>query len=153
MIVLAPTLATLLVAVGVEALGHITLTGPAHRVSPPVGGAGLLGLPLAVSAAQQRRVTLTPVSVVRGGVPGTRGVTPARVEVTHVIARVTHVARLALTRVFVPGLATCGVVRALGLGDTGVKAVTAGDHAVLQLRAQVSIRVSADPNILKKTLT
>lgn len=91
-IVLAPTLAALLVAVGVEALGHVTLTGPAHRVSPPVGGAGLLGLPLAVSAAQQRRVTLAPVSVVRRGVPGTRGVTLARVEVTHVIARVTHVA-------------------------------------------------------------
>ena len=151
-VVLAPTLPALLVTVGIEALGHIALTWPTHRVTPPVGWAGLLGLPLTVSATQQRRVTLTPVSVVRARVPGTRGVTLAWVEVTHVITRVTHVARVTLTRVLVPGLAACGVVRTLGLGDTRVEAVTASDHAVLQLGAQVIFRVSADPNILK-TLT
>ena len=151
-VVLTSALPTLLVTVGIEALGHIALTWPTHRVTPPVGWAGLLGLPLTVSATQQRRVTLTPVSVVRARVPGTRGVTLAWVEVTHVIARVTHVARVTLTRVLVPGLAACGVVRTLGLRDTRVEAVTASDHAVLQLGAQVSLRVSADPNILK-TLT
>ena len=109
MVVLALALSRLLVTIWIEALVDIALTRATHRVPPPVGWARLLGLPLTIFAAEQRGVTLTRVPVVSGGVTCTRGVALARVQVTHVVAAVAHVASLTLTHVLVPGLVTRGV--------------------------------------------
>ena len=69
---------------------------------------------------------------------------------TRVIAGVPHVAGVTVARAAIP----VGV--AGGVGGAGVRVLAGGlaltprHHAVLQLGAEVSIRVSADPNILKQ---
>ena len=150
MVILTATLSGLLVTVGVEALVDVTLTGSTHRVAPPVGGTRLLGLPLTVPAGQKRRVTLAPVSLLCLRVLGAAGVALAGVEVTHVIAGVSDVARVALTEVGAPALLTLRVGRTDGSGgETSVGVVTSRQHAVLQLGAQVGFCVGAQPDVLK----
>ena len=150
MVILTPTLSGLLVTVRVETLADITLTGPTHRVAPPVGWTGLLGLPLTVLSRQERRVTLAPVPDLLLRVLGAGGVPLAGVEVTHVVAGVSDVSRVTLTGDGAPALVTPGVGGAdLAGGEAGVGLVAPGRHAVLQLGAHIGLGVGPKSNILK----
>ena len=150
MIVLTPALSCRLVTVGVESLADITLAGAAHRVAPPVGWAGLLGLPLTVLTRQQGGVTLTPVPLLQSRLLRAGGVALAGVEVADIVAGVSHIAGVAVTVMGSPGLLAPGVGRAGGAGClTSVRVVTARHHPVLQLGAQVGVGVGTQPDVLK----
>ena len=64
-VVLAPTLPCLLVAVRVEPVVDIALARAAHRIAPPLCRARLLHLFLTVAAAEKRGVALALVAVLR----------------------------------------------------------------------------------------
>ena len=150
MVIFTATLSGLLVTVGVETLADITLTRPTHRVAPPVGWTGLLGLSLTVLTRQEGGVALTPVPRLQSRLLGAGGVTLAGVQVAHIVAGVPHVAGVAVTVMTGPGLFTPGVGRTDGCrGLTCVRVLTARHHPVLQLGAQVGVGVRAQADILK----
>ena len=95
-VVFAPTLTSLLVAVGVETVVDVAPAWATDGVAPPLGGTRLLHLSLTVPTTQQGGVTLALVSMFRVINSGTGGVVLARVEVTDVKALVPDVSMVAL---------------------------------------------------------